>query len=96
MRQRYVVTYDICDAKRLRTVFETVKGFGEHLQYSVFCCDLSDMGLAALKMELLKVINPKEDHRSRAGGWEGAQGDRNSWRSMVSRRAPSDCGVSGL
>lgn len=41
MRSRYIVSYDICDDRRLRQVYKTMRGFGDHLQYSVFRCDLS-------------------------------------------------------
>ena len=61
MRQRYLVTYDICDAKRLRKVFKVLKGFGEHLQFSVFRCDLGRMDLAQLKMQLIAVIDATQD-----------------------------------
>lgn len=57
MRQRYLVTYDICDPKRLRKVFKLLKGYGEHLQLSVFRCDLSRMTLAQMKMELREIIH---------------------------------------
>lgn len=59
--QRYLVTYDICHAKRLRRVFEVLRGFGDHLQYSVFRCDLSDQALVELKAELHAVIDHDED-----------------------------------
>jgi CRISPR-associated protein Cas2 len=36
MRQGYIVTYDVCNPKRLRKVFKTMQGYGEHLQLSVF------------------------------------------------------------
>lgn len=61
MRHRYIVTYDICDPKRLRVVFRTMKGYGLHLQYSVFRCDLTDMALAGLKTELRNAIDFNED-----------------------------------
>jgi len=41
MRKQYMVAYDICDAKRLRRVFKTMRGYGDALQYSVFLCDLT-------------------------------------------------------
>lgn len=41
MRASYLVCYDICDDKRLRKVFRTMRGFGDHLQYSVFECQLT-------------------------------------------------------
>jgi CRISPR-associated protein Cas2 len=61
MRQRYIVTYDISDPRRLRGVFRTLKGFGEHLQFSVFRCDLTRMALAQLKERLSACINTRED-----------------------------------
>ena len=61
MRQRYLITYDISDAKRLRQVFKVLKGFGDHLQFSVFRCDLSRMALAQLKMKLVDIIKADED-----------------------------------
>lgn len=60
-KQRYVVTYDICDPRRLRMVFNIMRGSGAHLQYSVFRCDLSEMGLARLKSQLIAVVDMRED-----------------------------------
>lgn len=59
--QRYLVTYDIANARRLRRVFKILKGHGTHLQFSVFRCDLSPMNLVTLKMELNEAINAAED-----------------------------------
>src|SRR5690606_35574631 len=42
MRTAYVVTYDICEPKRLRRVYRIMLGYGDHLQYSVFRCELTD------------------------------------------------------
>jgi CRISPR-associated protein Cas2 len=61
MKQRFVVTYDICDPKRLRKVFKAMRGFGRHLQLSVFLCDLNPLGLALMKAALVEVIAPSED-----------------------------------
>jgi len=61
MRQRYIVTYDIADPKRLRKVFKLMKGYGAHLQFSVFRCDLSKMTLATMKAALNEVIHALED-----------------------------------
>jgi CRISPR-associated protein Cas2 len=61
MRQRYIVTYDIADQKRLRKVFKLLKGYGEHLQFSVFRCDLTNMALAKMKAELNEAIHALED-----------------------------------
>lgn len=61
MRQRYLVTYDIADARRLRQVFRLMKGFGEHLQLSVFRCDLTKLSLAQMKAELIEIIDAEKD-----------------------------------
>jgi CRISPR-associated protein Cas2 len=61
MRRLYIVTYDICDAKRLRRVFKTMKGFGAHLQLSVFQCDLPAIDLLKMREALGEIINHHED-----------------------------------
>jgi CRISPR-associated protein Cas2 len=61
MRRNYIVTYDICDPKRLRQVFKLCKGYGLHLQYSVFECDLTDAEKAAMEAALTDVMNLRED-----------------------------------
>ena len=45
-RVRYLVSYDICDPKRLRRVARSLEGFGVRLQYSVFECPLDELRLA--------------------------------------------------
>ena len=61
MRHRFIVCYDICDARRLRRVHRTMRGFGDPLQYSVFRCDLSAAERVLLVEALTKVINHRED-----------------------------------
>jgi len=61
MRKIYLVTYDICDDKRLRKVFKTMRNWGDHLQYSVFECQLNPVDLLMLKAELKKIINHGQD-----------------------------------
>lgn len=39
MRNTYLVCYDIRDDKRLKTVYKTMRDFGDHLQYSIFECN---------------------------------------------------------
>lgn len=58
MRSRYLITYDITDDGRRSAVFKALRGFGDHLQYSVFRCDLSDRQRAAM----VAVIDPLLDH----------------------------------
>ena len=61
MRNRYIVSYDISDPKRLRTIFNLMKGYGDHLQLSVFICELSLKEKAILLWKLEEVINHDED-----------------------------------
>jgi CRISPR-associated protein Cas2 len=61
MRGSYLVCYDICDDKRLRKVFQTMRGWGDHLQYSVFECQLTDMDLVRLRAELSAIVHHTED-----------------------------------
>ena len=61
MRTTYLVCYDIADAKRLRRVFKVCKNYGDHLQFSVFECDLSPTGKAGLESELTDIIKASED-----------------------------------
>jgi CRISPR-associated protein Cas2 len=61
MRNSYLVCYDICDDKRLRKVFQVMRGYGDHLQYSVFECQLKDRDLVRLRMELSAIIHHLED-----------------------------------
>ena len=58
MRTMYLVSYDVSDAKRLRRVFKAMRGFGDHLQYSVFRCDLS----ARERAEMIATIDAIIDH----------------------------------
>lgn len=57
----YIVTYDICAPGRLREVYKTMRGFGDHLQYSVFRCVLSERQLVRLRARLERIIDPTED-----------------------------------
>jgi len=57
----YLVTYDIADPDRLRKVFKVMKGAGEHVQFSVFRCVLSDRAREELIDALERVIERAED-----------------------------------
>lgn len=74
----YLVTYDISDKKRLREVYNTMRGFGEHLQYSVFRCVLTDRRHAMLHDKLGRILNHAEDQ---VLVWKlGHQDAARSWR----------------
>lgn len=57
-----MVTYDIADQKRWRSVFRIMKGYGEWLQLSAFQCRLSPKRRAELVANLDSSIDHKEDH----------------------------------
>ena len=61
MRTSYIVCYDISDEKRLRRVFQKMRNYGDHLQFSVFECQLTATDLARCRAELGEIINHQED-----------------------------------
>lgn len=61
MRNTFIITYDICDPKRLRQVFKTMKDWGDHLQLSVFECQLTAAEKIELQVELAEIINHDDD-----------------------------------
>lgn len=58
MRNRYIVTYDITEDARRTAVYKALRGFGDHLQYSVFRCDLSERR----RVELTGTVHDLIDH----------------------------------
>lgn len=60
-RRRYLIAYDIADAKRLRRVFNVMRDHGERLQYSVFLCDLSRAELCELEAAIADIIHFRHD-----------------------------------
>jgi CRISPR-associated protein Cas2 len=61
MRNTFLVTYDICDDKRLRKVFKAMRDFGDHLQYSVFECQFTPIDLARCRHVVGEIIHHGED-----------------------------------
>ena len=61
MRTTYLVCYDITEARRLRRVFKLCKNYGNHLQYSVFECDLNPAEKTQLETKLAELIKHDED-----------------------------------
>jgi CRISPR-associated protein Cas2 len=57
MRSTYIVCYDIRDEKRLRKVHKTMRNWGDHLQYSVFECQLTSSDLISCRAELAQIIH---------------------------------------
>lgn len=61
MRNTFLVSYDICNDKRLAKVHKTMRGFGDHLQYSVFECQFNQADLARCRHLLSRIIDHRED-----------------------------------
>jgi CRISPR-associated protein Cas2 len=61
MRQAFIVTYDVADSKRLRRVYKIMRGYGRHLQLSVFQCELNARERVELGVKLDAEIHHEED-----------------------------------
>jgi CRISPR-associated protein Cas2 len=61
MRLLYIVAYDVTDDRRWRQVFKLMRGYGDHLQYSVFRCELSDQERIVMMDRLSRVIKHDQD-----------------------------------
>ncbi len=58
---KYLVVYDISDNKRRRKLFKLLLGYGINVELSIFEVELDKKSLLAIKQEIKKIINPKED-----------------------------------
>ena len=58
----YFVVYDIADARRWRSVFKTMHGYGDWVQLSVFQCRLTPTRHAELVADLDELIHHDHDH----------------------------------
>lgn len=56
-----LVSYDICNTKRLQRVAKIMERYGSRVQYSVFECMLTHRQQDDLRAKLEKIIKPKED-----------------------------------
>jgi CRISPR-associated protein Cas2 len=61
MRNVVFVSYDICEPRRLRLVYQYMRGQGDHVQYSVFRCELSATARAKLIAGLAELIDHEAD-----------------------------------
>lgn len=57
----YLISYDICDPKRLRKVARACEDFGLRRQYSVFLCRLTALNLVQLRTRLYDIIDLEKD-----------------------------------
>ena len=61
LRHRFIVCYDVRDPKRLRRTHQTMLGYGDPLQYSVFVCDLSAMERLLMERALQDACSLPDD-----------------------------------
>lgn len=60
LKHWYLICYDIRDPKRWRKAFKLLRGYGEHIQLSIFRCYLSERLREKLRWELEQILD-KED-----------------------------------
>jgi len=60
-RRFYIVSYDVSDDKRRDQVYKALLGFGDRLQYSVFCCQLNPRERVQMNMRLNEEIHHEDD-----------------------------------
>jgi len=60
-RRRFLVTYDVADPKRLKAAFRAMSDFGEHVQLSVFVCELNAREFLQMEGRLHKILNHRQD-----------------------------------
>lgn len=61
MRRHYLVTYDISDDRRRDRVFRALHGYGNHVQYSVFLCELDERDVVRMRAQVDSEIHHDED-----------------------------------
>lgn len=60
-RRHYLVSYDVSDDKRRNRIFQALEGAGDHVQYSVFLCELSKTEHAQLRAAIAEHVHHRED-----------------------------------
>lgn len=60
-RRTYLCTYDVADDKRRTRLFNLLKDHGEHVQYSVFLCELTAMERTYLTTRGDEFLNHDQD-----------------------------------
>ena len=60
-RRHYLVSYDVSSDKRRDRIFHALDDVGDHVQFSVFLCELTAKELAQLRAELSSNVHERED-----------------------------------
>lgn len=61
LRHRLLVCYDVREPARLRRTHQTMLGYGDPIQYSVFLCELSPAEQVLMEEALRGVLKVSED-----------------------------------
>lgn len=62
MDHLYIVSYDVRNPRRWKRLFQTMHGFGDWLQFSVFQCRLDKIRKLRLEASIREIVNSREDH----------------------------------
>jgi len=60
-RRHYLISYDVSSDKRRTKVFNSLDDVGDHVQFSVFLCELTNKELAQLRSDLHPHVHERED-----------------------------------
>ena len=60
-RRFFIVSYDVSDDRRRTRIAKTLLDFGDRVQFSVFCCQLSPRERVQLEQRLKEGLNQAED-----------------------------------
>ncbi|NLE66716.1 MAG: CRISPR-associated endonuclease Cas2 [Lentisphaerae bacterium] len=60
-RRFYIVSYDVTDDKRRTRVYKALLGYGDRVQYSVFCCQLNPRERVQMETRLRDEIHHDDD-----------------------------------
>jgi CRISPR-associated protein Cas2 len=60
-RRHFLISYDVANDKRRTRIFETLRDYGDHTQFSVFLCELDEADLAALRGLLEPLVHRDQD-----------------------------------
>ena len=59
--QAWLVVYDVADDKRRTKIYKLMRGYGDHIQFSVFRCIVSDLQVAEMRERLEVLVHATKD-----------------------------------
>lgn len=61
MKSTCIVTYDVSDNKRRQKLYVFLRGYAEHIQKSVFFCNLTKEHFIEMQKGIAQIIDPDCD-----------------------------------